>query len=62
MPPIGQEKGAPTPWRASLAKDGTWRVIRTTWLGYATRVEVLAEKCVFAWADSLATKENAKAR
>ena len=58
--------GKPTPWRASKALaskalDGTWRVIRTTWLGYATRVEVLADRCSsWAWADGLARAENAK--
>jgi len=52
---------APTPWRASKAFDGTWRVIRTTWLGYATRLEVLAEQCnSWAWADGIAQRENAK--
>lgn len=54
-------QGQPTPWRASKAMNGTWRVIRTTWLGFATRVEVLAQECdTWGWADALAQRENAK--
>ena len=54
-------KGQPTPWRASKAANGSWRVIRTTFLGYATRVEVLVENCpTWSRADALAMLENTK--
>lgn len=51
-------KGQPTPWRASKASDGTWRVIRTTWLGYATRVEVCIQGITQSDAHDFAQREN----
>lgn len=55
-------KSEPTPWRASKALDGTWRVLRTTWLGWATRVEVCAQGLHQAEAARFAEGENAAAR
>ncbi len=49
---------SPTPWRAS-DKAGGWRVIRTTDLGHATRVETLENDRVWRdrWAADYAAKQ-----
>ena len=55
-------RGQPTPWRASKV-NGPYRVLRTTFLGYATRVEVIDDGRVwptFAEADARAASANAE--